>query len=639
VNTLLQRLSPLNRLTLLAGAVLVVCLPAVQGQTVPLQLGGTTSYDGWNDLSRYSYTGFPTFPGTSNWPRPIDSIAPASGDAEMTRLTIAADGTGGPYPAEESLYFFSFQQVPNALGGTLRVEDRTPVGGVKTVVFQIEIGEADGYDFRSPNGAPVLKINGTVTGRTSMTPVLLNSYQNGTFFSPETEQEEPVFVNTWGFQWDVSDLSTINSIQIDFSAVTHAQIYSMRLDQSTQTYTSSVFNGGGTTETRVIALSGDLAFGNVVVGQSVTRTLTITNNGNSALNVTGMSYPSAVFSGNWTGSIPAGESRNVTVTFTPAAGTTYSGNLTVNSNATAGTGTLAVSGTGLSQTRIIGVSGSLAFGNLEVGQTAPRTMTISNTGNTVLNVSGITYPTGFTGNWSGGTIAAGSSRSVTVTFTPVAVTSYGGTITVNSDRTSGTNTISASGTGTVAATRIISVPASLDLGSAPAGGRQTAVLTIANTGNSPLNVTGISYPPGFSGDWSSGSISAGGNRQVTVTFSPTRAGAFTGTVSVSSDATTGGNTVSVSGSGTPPVLRQNIPGNPQYNGSATSVTHRFNSTPNTSLQIEYTDNLTDPNSWVLHPSTVNSGNGQFDVTFSRAGDHRTSWSRGMYFRLIYQKQP
>ncbi len=636
MNSILQRLLPLNRLALLAGALLAVAVPSVHGQITNISLGGITSYDGWNDLSSSSYSGgFPGFPGSSNWPRPIDSKATGSGDAELQRLAGGSDG--GPFPASASLYFGSYLQVINELGGTLRVADSNPVQQVKTVVLQIQIGEADGYDFHSPNGAPLLKINGQPTGRSSITPVLINRYQDGVFESPETGLKEPVYVNTWGFQWDVSSLGTIASIQIDFSAVTHAQIYAMQLDQSSQAYATSVFDGGGSTETREIVLSGSLSFGNVVLGSSATRTLTITNNGDSTLNVTGISYPSAVFSGNWSGSIPAGGSQTVNVTFTPAAATTYSGNLTVNSDATGGTSTLAVSGTGLSQTRIIGVSGSLAFGNLEVGQTTTRTMTISNTGNTLFTVNSISYPTGFTGNWNSGTIAAGSSRSVTVTFAPTAATSYGGTITVNSDRTSGTNNISASGTGTAVATRIISVPPSLDVGSAPAGGTQTAILTIANTGNSPLNVTGITYPSGFSGDWSSGSIAAGSDRQVNVTFSPMRAGAFTGTISVSSDANGEGNAVNVIGSGTPPSIRQNTPGTAQYNNSTTSVTHRFNSTPNTLLQIEYSDNLTDPNSWVRHPGSVSSGNGQFDVTFTEFGDHRATWSRGMYFRLIYQK--
>jgi uncharacterized membrane protein len=615
-------------------ALLCVAPHFAAAQIVPVNLGGTSDSDGWNNMNTYGFPNYPVYPGSSAWPQPMGSNMAASGDAELQRMS-GGTTTGGPFPAEEALYFGSFRQVPNDLGGSLRIEDRTPVSGVKSVVLQIQIGEAEGYDFLSPSGVPVLKINGQTLGRASMTPVRVNRYQNGVFESPQTGLDEPVYVNTWGFQWDVSTLGAISSIQIDFSAVTHAQIYAMRLDQSSAALTSSVF--AATSETRIIGLSGNLAFGQVIAGSSTTRTLTIANTGNAPLTVSGITYPSGL-SGNWnSGSIAAGSSQNVTVSFAPTSAATLSGNITVASNATSGTNTIAVSGSSVAATRIIGLSGDMAFGNVTVNSTATRMMTISNTGNSVLTVNSISYPTGFTGNWSSGTIAAGSSRNVTVTFTPVAATSYGGTITVNSDRNSGTGTISTSGTGTAAATRIISLPASLDLGSAPVGGTQTAVLTIANTGNSTLNVTGVSYPSGISGDWNGGPIAAGGNRQVNVTFSPTWAGAFTGTLSVSSDATSGGNAVSLSGSGTPPAMRQNATGTAQYNGSVTSVTHGFNSTSNTVLQIEYTDNLTDPNSWVRHPGTVNSGNGQFDVTFSQSGDHRATWSRGMYFRLIYQK--
>jgi hypothetical protein len=99
-------------------------------------------------------------------------------------------------------------------------------------------------------------------------------------------------------------------------------------------------------------------------------------------------------------------------------------------------------------TRIIQLSGSLAFGSVQVGTTSTATLTVGNSGTGTLTVSGITYPTGFSGNWASGTIAAGGSRPVTVTFAPTATSDYGGTVTVNADRTSGTNTISASGTGT-----------------------------------------------------------------------------------------------------------------------------------------------------------------------------------------------
>lgn len=99
---------------------------------------------------------------------------------------------------------------------------------------------------------------------------------------------------------------------------------------------------------------------------------------------------------------------------------------------------------------VIALNGNLAFGNVIVGQTSNRTLTISNTGNAPLNVRSINYPAGFSGNWNSGSIAAGSSQNVNVNFSPTAAQSFGGTITVNSDAISGTNTVSVSGSGTPA---------------------------------------------------------------------------------------------------------------------------------------------------------------------------------------------
>jgi len=104
-------------------------------------------------------------------------------------------------------------------------------------------------------------------------------------------------------------------------------------------------------------------------------------------------------------------------------------------------------------TRVIGLSGNLAFGSLEVFRTATSTLTITNTGNSTLTVTGITLPAGFTVNFLSGTIAAGGSQNVTVTFAPTAVGIQGGTLTVSGDQTSGTNTIAVSGAGAPPANR------------------------------------------------------------------------------------------------------------------------------------------------------------------------------------------
>jgi hypothetical protein len=315
-----------------------------------------------------------------------------------------------------------------------------------------------------------------------------------------------------------------------------------------------VANFAPTTPTRVIELSGNLAFGNVTVGTTATRTLTIRNTGNTALEVTGITCP-AGFTGPWSGTINAGGSRDVTVTFNPTAAQPYSGNITVNSNATNTTANpnankIAASGTGVAApTRIIALTGPLTFGNVGVGSTGQKTLIIKNTGTGPLTVTGISYPAGFSGDWSG-SIAPGGTQNVPVTFTPAAAQAYSGTVTVNSDKTSGTETIAASGTG-IAPTRILGLTGPLTFGNVSLGSTGQRNLTIKNTGNSALTVSGISYPAGFSGAWS-GVIAPGGSQVVTVTFTPDAAQAYSGTVTVNSDKSTGIGAIAASGTGIAP---------------------------------------------------------------------------------------
>jgi hypothetical protein len=106
---------------------------------------------------------------------------------------------------------------------------------------------------------------------------------------------------------------------------------------------------------------------------------------------------------------------------------------------------------GLNPTRIIALSGNLAFGNVSVGETANAMLTITNSGNSPLVVSGITITSGleaiFSPDWTKGTIAAGGSQQVTSRFAPAVLRNYSGTVTVNGNQTTGTNSIAISGSG------------------------------------------------------------------------------------------------------------------------------------------------------------------------------------------------
>ena len=196
---------------------------------MPVQFdgGGNTSYEGWKDLTGNN-------PDTSGWPGGIPSNTTQSGDAELVRIS------GEPFPAWESIYFPSMNLNQNELGGTLAIQDSAPLAGVRTIVLQVKIGEGLLHDFHTPSGYPVLKINQggasiEPTFSTKMNPVLYSYYELS-----ETE-EYPIYINTWAFQWNLDSAVVIQSFEVEFSAVTHAQVYALQLDQTSVLQSQQVF--------------------------------------------------------------------------------------------------------------------------------------------------------------------------------------------------------------------------------------------------------------------------------------------------------------------------------------------------------------------------------------------------------------
>lgn len=238
-----------------------------------------------------------------------------------------------------------------------------------------------------------------------------------------------------------------------------------------------------------------------------------------------------------------------------------------------------------SGTRVIALSGSLAFGSVQVGQNASATLTLTNSGNAPLTISSLTLPTGiadaFSASFTSGTIAAGASQQVNLKFSPTAARDYSGTLTVNGDQTSGANTIAISAAGVLAPgvtpTRVISVSGGpLAFGNVEVGKTASAVFTITNTGNSTLTITNMTIPgcaPGaFSASWTSGTIPPGGSQQVTQFYSPTTTGSCSGTLTVVGDQTSGTNTLPISGTGVPssspsPSPSPSPSGSTKYNGT------------------------------------------------------------------------
>ena len=98
-------------------------------------------------------------------------------------------------------------------------------------------------------------------------------------------------------------------------------------------------------------------------------------------------------------------------------------------------------------TRIIRLEAILEFGGIPVGSSDTRDLRIYNDGNSVLTVTGMTGPGGYTASWTSGTISPGSSQLSVIRFSPTAAQAYNGTVTVQSDATIGASTTPISGSG------------------------------------------------------------------------------------------------------------------------------------------------------------------------------------------------
>lgn len=183
---------------------------------------------------------------------------------------------------------------------------------------------------------------------------------------------------------------------------------------------------------------------------------------------------------------------------------------------------------------------SLAFGNIDNGQTKAMSFTVTGT-KLSGNISVSSNSTAFTVSTAS---LAATGGTVTVTFKPTAVQSYSGTITVSGGGLSKTVAVSGAGINNEPVVKEIGVsPASLSL-SCPVDQTKTASFTV--TGE---NLTGdISVSSNVSAFTVTPKTLSKTGGVVTVTFNPSEVKTYNGTITLSSSGATN-KTVAVTGTG------------------------------------------------------------------------------------------
>lgn len=310
----------------------------------------------------------------------------------------------------------------------------------------------------------------------------------------------------------------------------------------------------GTGTSPAISLSpNNLSFGNEAVGTtSQPQPITLTNTGSSALTISGIAA-SAGFTqtSNCGASVAAGSSCTINVSFAPTMAGTTSGTISVTDNATGSPQTVSLSGTGTSPTITLSPN-SLTFGNQEVGTTSqPQPLTLTNTGGAALTISEIVPSAGFAEtNNCPSNLSAGGSCTINVSFTPTAIGSVTGTVSVTDNANGSPQTVSLSGTGTAPSVSLS--PITLNFGSQLVGTTSPSQpVTLTNNGTASLNISLITAGDSFSQTNNCDSpLATGSSCTINVIFAPSVSGTENSTLSVADDAAGSPQTVSLAGTGT-----------------------------------------------------------------------------------------
>ncbi|MCL5006184.1 MAG: SBBP repeat-containing protein [Acidobacteria bacterium] len=196
----------------------------------------------------------------------------------------------------------------------------------------------------------------------------------------------------------------------------------------------------------------------------------------------------------------------------------------------------------------------LVFSGQEVNTTsAPLVLKLGDAGSAPLGISNIVVAGDFAQkNNCGGTVAAGTACSMSVTFTPSAAGVRTGTVTFTDTAAGSPQTVKLTGYGTSGA---VSLSAnSLDFGSVTIGTTSaTQSVTLTNVAQSPLDISNIQAEGEYSESNTCGSVvNPGSGCTITITFSPTSTGTIVGSVMITDSATDSPQTIVLTGSGALP---------------------------------------------------------------------------------------
>lgn len=304
----------------------------------------------------------------------------------------------------------------------------------------------------------------------------------------------------------------------------------------------------------------NLRFASQDVGTtSGAKTITLSNHGTTAVSISLVATGAEFSQTNTCGtSLAAGASCQISVKFSPQGSGIRTSVLGVMTGGTLNPLTAVLTGSGLAPSVSLNPPYPY-FPSQMIGTTATQTVTLTNTGQAPLTISGITMSgsTDFTQTnncpVSPSTLAVAGSCNFTLTWRPQIVGYEYASVTITDNASPNTQGISMSGSSYSAGIASVT-PNTLTFPTTLLGSTSAAqTVTLTNTGTGPLgNISVASYYDFPVTNNCPASLAIGASCTISVSFAPSQVGPNSGYVWVYDDGASG-TTISVSGQGQAPV--------------------------------------------------------------------------------------
>ena len=380
----------------------------------------------------------------------VRSTGGSGASSRLLAFRAVPDSGGGLVQLWGSGTFTSSKFNPPGVGPNGRIYVGTRQGSVLGFGYPVDVPlTSNGVNFAAPQTV------GTTSAAKTATITATDTVRIDSLVSSETE----FVLGTPSAPLPV----TLNAgqrltVPVTFSPTdsgTRAATLSVGTDQGVASF--GMAGTGRLANAHLLASRTLLDFGGLPIGGQATQGVTFTNDGAHGLTVRGAAGPSAPFSASGLPSVgdhlAPGASVTVNVQFSPTQAGTFTDELSLDAG-TAGSVTVALSGSAASPGVLKLSKPSLDYGDVGIGKSATASFTVRNIGGSTLTIMKSKRPvvgpfSATTALDEGTSITAGTTLKEVVRFTPGALGSAGDEWIITANDATGQQTVAFRGSGII----------------------------------------------------------------------------------------------------------------------------------------------------------------------------------------------